>query len=414
MSLAVSEYCPDCQARLVTDLSEAPWCPVCLWNLAAFEPADDPHILDRLSRRIAYRDTIATFERLRMTVGVPEVSRSRYLLTAISAVLLLATVGLAGLGVWLCLRSFPNWWIVPGAFCLAVAWAMRPRSNKLDEYAQVVEASAAPTLHALIDRVAAAAGTPRPQVVVTDPSFNTASGVVGLFRRRRVLAIGTALWIGLEPQERVALLAHEFGHFSNENPHRRLGARPALTVLYALADMTRPQFRPGVHPSPLDRVAYLLLSPLHKLLELADIGVYAIAMRESQRAEYRADAVAARIAGRDGMAALMEKGVNGESLVTVVTSKARAREFTPEKVRPAVREAMARLAPRSAHRRQLTIRAEMSLFASHPPTGLRVRLIEEAAGAAAQVACPEAESARIDMELAGVYEKARRDVARFE
>ena len=409
------DACPDCRALLVTDLSEIPWCPACRWNLATLEPGDGrPGLLARLDHRIAYRDSLATFERLRTSGGTPPASRSRWLLTLISALLLTATLALAGLGVWLCVRDFPSWWALPGLLCLAVAWYMRPRSHGVDAAAHLVEKQDAPTLHGLVERVANAAGTPLPHIIMVDAEYNASAGIAGLLRRRRVLTLGTPDWIGLSPQERVATLAHELGHFANGDPRRSLTSQPAVTVFSALASLTEPMFRPGVYPTMTDRIAYGLLIPVHKLMVMAHLGTMAVALREAQRAEYRADAIAARIAGRDATVRMLDLLVHRDSLVTVTASKARAQDFTPQGVRAAVAETMTRQAPRAAEHRQHTLRTETRLLQTHPPTGLRAQLVAEMPIGAAEVTCSEAESARIDGELAGLYGKTRRDVAHLD
>lgn len=108
-----------------------------------------------------------------------------------------------------------------------------------------------------------------------------------------------------------------------------------MTVFAALAAVTEPMYRPGVYPTLMDRIVYGPLLPVHKLMVLAHLGVLAIALRDAQRVEYRADAVAARIAGRDATVRVLDLLVHGDSLLTVTASKARAQDFTPEGVRTA-------------------------------------------------------------------------------
>ncbi|WP_189329348.1 hypothetical protein [Actinoplanes ianthinogenes] len=60
--------------------------------------------------------------------------------------------------------------------------------------------------------------------------------------------------------------------------------------------------------------------------------------------------------------------------------------------------------------RQLSRRTEASLFASHPPSGLRAGLIAGRAAQPAAVVMTEAEQARMDDELATHYERVRREL----
>jgi heat shock protein HtpX len=69
----------------------------------------------------------------------------------------------------------------------------------------------APTLFAVVDRVASAVGTRAPRVIAVGSNYNAAVSAYGL-RRRRVLYLGLAMWGVLTPQQLVALLGHELGH----------------------------------------------------------------------------------------------------------------------------------------------------------------------------------------------------------
>jgi hypothetical protein len=79
--------------------------------------------------------------------------------------------------------------------------------------------------------------------------------------------------------------------------------------------------------------------------------------------------------------------------------------------RAAADQARTDVTPTLALRRQLSVRDETSLFASHPPSGLRARMIESRSAQPAAVVLTETDSARIDQELAKAYEVARRDFA---
>jgi heat shock protein HtpX len=61
--------------------------------------------------------------------------------------------------------------------------------------------------------------------------------------------------------------------------------------------------------------------------------------------------------------------------------------------------------------RQLSIRDEVSLFASHPPRGLRSRMVEAREWRDAGVTLTESRAAQVDAELARGYERAGRDIA---
>jgi len=63
--------------------------------------------------------------------------------------------------------------------------------------------------------------------------------------------------------------------------------------------------------------------------------------------------------------------------------------------------------------RQRSIRHEASLWADHPPAGLRARLLEAAPLTEPVLVLSDAESARIDAELAARYQRCRRTIAQL-
>ena len=73
--------------------------------------------------------------------------------------------------------------------------------------------------------------------------------------------------------------------------------------------------------------------------------------------------------------------------------------------------ARANQAPTLPVLRQLSRRDEVSLFASHPPSGLRAQMLERRPQHAAGVVLTEQQSERIDAELAGPVEQIRRELA---
>ncbi|GGU68201.1 M48 family metallopeptidase [Lentzea flava] len=225
-----------------------------------------------------------------------------------SAVLVALVAGLAVLGGWLVLRDFPSFFsIVAGIPVLLVAWALRPRLGRAGDVWHALRRDDAPTFFALLDRVAAAAGAPLPDRVALDARFNASAGTHGL-RRRRTLIVGLPLFGVLTPQQRVAVLGHEFGHFVNGDPARGVLTSPAVRTPLILADLVRPS-ESFVGDNLWTQLAERALWPFQLLLErvfvLIGTGVVAVAARDHQRAEYCADALAVRLAGTSAVAALM-------------------------------------------------------------------------------------------------------------
>ena len=146
--------------------------------------------------------------------------------------------------------------------------------------ATVLDPTAAPSPYELADGVAGSLGVRPVWRIVLDARFDASIAEIG-FRRRRVLFLGRPLWDMLDPSERIALLGHEFGHVVNGDALR--GGCP-LRKLYR-------------------RLPARLSRPLLGLI-LVQERVFA---RACQRAEYRADQVAVRVAGPAPVLSLLEK-----------------------------------------------------------------------------------------------------------
>jgi heat shock protein HtpX len=320
-------------------------------------------------------------------------------------------VGLAAAGVWLALFQFPNLTLVPGLLLLAITAYLIPRLSRLPSHVDVLDREQAPSLYALVDRLAAEIGIPAPSLIAVDPWFNASTYQIGV-RRRPAMVLGLALWGALSPQQRVALLGHELAHFSNGDLRRGMLVQPAMTTLARLSELFRARsLRRGYGQSLitfLQPFVDLMMRLISAVFHLAHLGVLAIVLRDGQRAEYLADQRAARLAGSRATVELLNLLLTRAD--AVIASRARAKG-TQAQWRAAAVESMADQASALTRLRQLTTRTETSLWASHPPTGLRAWLVEGAQCHDPAFVLSDEESDRIDVELTRQYQNARRDLA---
>ncbi len=330
-------------------------------------------------------------------------------LLAIAFYVLIAA--LAAAGVWLVLFDFPNFTIILGLLLLGIAAVLAPRFGRLGADGDRISRDEAPTLFGLVDRVAAAAGTGAPNVIELSADINASASAVGL-RRRRVLHLGLALWGPLSAQQRVALLGHELGHFANGDVRRLVLTQPALTTLGGLADLFMPD--PGLRSYDLvavgERLANAFLRIVAAVFWALHLVVTAVALRDFQRAEYFADQIAVRVAGTQAATELSDLLVWSQPAGDAVAVRARAGE-TEQGWRMAVGELRSRMAPRQNRLRQLSVRHEVSLLATHPPSGMRAWLVEAAPWRDPALVLGDAENERIDTELSKYYQRYRRDIA---
>ncbi|MEU1607118.1 M48 family metalloprotease [Micromonospora matsumotoense] len=411
--------CPHCGAATVSIRAAMPWCADCEWNLDGFDPGRrTPEFgwawVDRRTHRIAARLNRRQYAIL---VDRPLESAGPGLagmVTATAALLLVVGVlALAGLGCWLLFAyPFPNVAVVLGVALVGLAVVLRPRFGRLDADLEVLDPRRAPELHALVAEVAAAVGAPVPQVIGVDGSFNAYSTSVGL-RRQRVLCLGLPLWGALDGAQRVALIGHELAHFVNGDVRRLLVTQPALTMLGDAADLFRPSPARGAG-GLLEMVGAAFGRAVSWMLSRLLFGVHLLlvwtALRDSQRAEYLADELAARAAGSTGARDLLDVLLSGDSVTLVVRQAARGGQG-PRQWRSEVARARTAAAGRMPLVRQLSVREHASLFASHPPAGLRHRMLTARAPHEPTVTLDESRMARLDAELGRHFDRVARIVA---
>lgn len=410
--------CPRCRSSLTT-LRTLSWCPQCEWNLAEYHPARHRPTfgwrrLDRWAHRSAYRANARQFAALSgRDLSTPGNLLARIATIGVSLALLTGVLTLAAGGILLVVNDFPGLALVPGALLILIAIVLRPRFGRLDPLVDRVTPEQAPGLFRLIGQVAEGAGTPGPHVVAFDRSLNAASGAVGPLRRR-VLHIGLPLWTILPAQQRVALLAHELGHFANGDVRRGPLTQPAYLTLGTLAMLTRPTRRDiDRAPSLLlwisSYVAYAMLAAVSGAFLALQLMLLRLGRQDSHRAEYLADDRAATVAGSNATCGLLDSLVTLEAVAPMV---ARAARDSGEVAswRQAADESRRRLAGPLVALRQLSLSDGADLFATHPPAGLRHRMVATRPWRDPTVVLTEPAAEQIDAELSPLFKAARRSL----
>ncbi|WP_063795892.1 M48 family metallopeptidase [Streptacidiphilus griseoplanus] len=419
--------CPTCSAPLADDRRFVVWCPACEWNVDPLaESAADTVPQGRTGRRTARRRSAerAVAEQM-YTEAVkaaeaaslrPVRGRAWFAAMGIAALVHLSTVVVTGVSLW---------WLVTGSMFLrvlgvpglALAALLRPRLGRVrrrDEWS--LTRAEAPALYGLADRVASASGAPPVHLIRATGEFNASYGRVGL-RRRRVLTLGLPLWEILAPQERIALLAHEFGHAVNGDSRRGLWLGSAVRALVEWYRLTRPDggatAGPGLVMLIAGWVANAVMLVVHKSVEAVLLILHRCTLRTGQRAEYLADLLAVRVASASATRTLLESMLLGESVEAFfhrkrlapqagrtageASRRARDAEFWQEL------RAYLDSVPEAERLRRLRVSALRmgSVDSTHPPTHLRVALVETRGAHEAAVVADEAETAALEVELAG-------------
>ena len=82
--------------------------------------------------------------------------------------------------------------------------------------AKIVSAEQAPELHAMVERLCAMAGLPKPRIAVV-PSNVPNAFATGRNPKHAAVAVTQGLWDRLDPKEVEAVLAHELSHVANRD-----------------------------------------------------------------------------------------------------------------------------------------------------------------------------------------------------
>jgi Zn-dependent protease with chaperone function len=321
------------------------------------------------------------------------------------------TAGLAVVGGLVAASGWPNFgYVFFGLLLVGIAYVMRPRFARLDN--PVVSRESQPALYGLVARVTSELRSPPIDAIVLDHEFNASFGQYGL-NRRRILFLGLPLFMTLGPQERVALLGHEIGHGVNRDPARGFLIGGAILALAELYDVLMPD---ALLPSEeglwgILRLPFRLAMALLAGVALAGAFVLsALMFRDSQRAEYRADALGARLAGTAATLSTLEK-LHFAPSVERMTWVGETRDILE-----AIRRKLASAPPRELERIRRAERLEGSrLDYMHPPTSYRVDLLASRPVAVASLVLPAGESDRIDQQLQSEHARIQqRILAEYE
>ncbi|MEV1173569.1 M48 family metallopeptidase [Nonomuraea sp. NPDC049784] len=284
-----------------------------------------------------------------------------------------------------------------GVVALGLAWLVRPRVPHFPADIQPLTREDAPNLYALLDRIGTGVGAPRVDTVALGGMVNAAFGTYG-WRRRRLVMIGYPLWLILTPQERIAVLAHEMAHSSNGDARHGLFVGSALHSLRELREVTRFDWHENDGLANLFAQALLALAglPVRVLIFALELLLH----RSSQRAEYRADELGARVAGSRAMASMLD----------VLTTRLPSAEnfLEPSAVVLGASDLWNKLQASVAavpdeeleRRRQAAREEKTRVDATHPPTYLRMERVRQLPYVEGEVGAAEVEKVQPELEQA--------------
>jgi hypothetical protein len=389
--------------------------------------------VDRRLRRHSLRQTVACYRRYAVVPGRTGWTPGRVAAVGFGATLRLALLACLGLGGWLCTRHFPGVGLVVGLLVCAFALALWPRRPRVSRYATAVDAAAAPHLHQLTRRIAAAVGAAEPHRIHLDDGFHAHALICGPLRQRH-LVIGIPLLAALSREQRVAMLALHLARFRITDPATEPLAGGIDTTIDTLAAAlssgsqgiernirdtriieaslgTNRSIAPG--NSGLVWLAEMLLipvtAPLRGLLGALRL-LYTSTVRPSTHAAgYTADAVATTVAGTAATLDVLDIMISADAVTTRLG--AFARTSTSPTAWPAAAAGVLTDKEYRHQRREASARRDISAFSIQPPLGLRAMMLASQTPATAMQDLDPAGNQGIDADLADFYRKVSRDLA---
>ncbi|MEV0092219.1 M48 family metallopeptidase [Streptomyces sp. NPDC050738] len=416
--------CPQCGAEILADRRYVAWCAACDWNVDPDPEEEEPGRLERRRRAAAARHGERLLAEIEAAAGgdgnplKPRSDTAGVLAYAIALAVHGVTLALIVAGVLLVVVGWGSALPVVGAFCLFPAWVLRPRFRKLPDDGVLLRRGDAPRLFALIDEIAVLVGTTGVDAIAITPEVNAGVSAYGM-KQRRLLTIGLGLWEILSPQERVALLGHELGHYANGDTRHGVVISNALRSLVTWRYVLHPVPRPEPVEYILNLLYVLPFCTVHGVMLLLD----RLTLRATQRGEYLADTFAARAGSTEAATGLMDRLLVGESASVLLQ-----REFNSGQIKrsssPTRRDPWVglwdRLAtevhsvPQSEYERQrrVSILRGHSVDSTHPPTHLRRTALLAGTPVDAGIVVDAAQQDAIDGELTEAREQVAKQVFR--
>ncbi|MFC1441422.1 M48 family metallopeptidase [Streptacidiphilus sp. N1-10] len=402
--------CKNCGSTLTTDPRFTQWCTSCGWN-ALPDPQPEPNTAAAAAEEKLYRAVTGAGD-LR-----PHRDGAWFGALAIACAVHALSLATLAFTVWLLIPPAGFTARILGVILLAAAVILRPRLGsvrRLRKSGRVLDRTAAPALYAVTDRVAAHLGCSPAHLIIVNGRFNASYARIGL-RRRSVLTLGLPLWETLTPQQRIALLGHEFGHSANGDSRRGLWIGTALQTLDGWRDVLAPadiQLPRGGLDATVHWIVRWALACVNWLVARLQRLLHRLTLRSGRRAEYLADALAVRTAGSDAAIGLT-LALTRLSSVQFVLNRRRGRVVSPRRRRgeaPPVdstdlweelREYLSSV-PESERARQLRV-SELegsTSDSSHPPTYLRVAFLRQLPATEPTIVVEPEQWTAVDHELA--------------
>lgn len=416
------QLCPQCQAHVPIIPLYITWCDQCGWNAQPKQPPIPRTLFEQAYAKLGRYAGTQLSDTLAEAGNTSRFSVTRLL--AVVVALFVYAVGLAFILTGITLIARSNWNLIVialGLLCFGITWIARPRFGRMPE-----QPGQFPALEAVTRRIAHQLGLKRTPTIVITSTFNASFSHVGI-RRQPVMKLGLPLFAILSAEERVALIAHELAHSVNGDLSRSFVVGSAVHSLAEWHQLCQPdllsrQVRRYSNGSLRGFLGYgggqfalIIMRCLSFLPWLGVVMLSHLLWRDSQRAEYLADVLAAKASGTANMLGLLEKlhysDTVQQSIQRLVLSVP-AHQVAKLLLIDVLRADVAKLPQRELERiRRIEMDAGSQLDATHPPTVYRVRALNAHGGGTAVVTISPEEQVQIDQELRRVEGRVLRELS---
>jgi Zn-dependent protease with chaperone function len=384
-------------------------------------PATKENRWTSMQRRLGQRLSQQLFDEIaKHSINLDEPPRARkswglwlaYVLTTLVYLTSIAfgVVGIALLvtpGLGIALKLF-------GGFFLLICALSRPRFSKPPT--RLISRTDYPMLFKTSDRIAQALRTKPIAGVGISAEFNANYRNAG-WKGKPYVEVGAPLLAILSVDELIAMLSHELSHGANGDPLRGRFLYGALEALVGWASAIHPTSIMSLGDGmPYGAIVSVVCIPLTiTALALSEFilfiarGLYLLVLRQSQRAEYLADLLAARVAGTQEMVQLLDKLYLFDVVDTAIQRHALTQPDDP--IGNKLLEAVAAIpeVKREKHRDESRA-SSWQVDSTHPPTALRIDMLRTHSRSTPQTVLSSQEKEILASEITRLVESMKRQM----
>jgi heat shock protein HtpX len=370
--------CPVCGTTLPVNEGFTTWCENCDWNVVIADNRKRT-MIERIYESIGDRHGESLFQSIK-NVGCLFSKRilPRTIAGALSALAVILPIAFLFLSVSsFATYGFKPWTLILSAVVVPLAILALPRFRKCDKR-KILDRNRYPEVYSYVNSIAERAGLKYgPRSIIINEDFNASVGRYGI-EQRVILNLGLPLLSILDPGERTALIAHEVAHLKNKDVNTSVFVANAITTY-------------GNWSEVLPRRLFVLSTPVAGLLILPFIFPFWLIGRfawllafvlihalwiDGQKAEYLADHVASRIAGKHNVESSLMKTYRYPTVLNAIQSTAVAHERID--LFDEIQRRMSRVPDREIKRiKRLDEMSKSRIDSFHPPTHYRIRVVAE-------------------------------------